>query len=58
MLIIWILELSELCRPGVQEMVSRFACVECSAVEVASLAHNIRHSSANVRLHVVVLRCL
>jgi len=38
MLINWTFELSELCRPGVQEMVFRFTCVECSAVEVACLA--------------------
>jgi len=38
----------------------RFTCVEseCSAVEVACYAHNIQHSSASVRLHHVVLRCL
>jgi len=58
MLIIWPFELSELCRRGVQEMAFRFTCIECSAVEVAWLAQNIRHSSATVRLHLVVLRCL
>jgi len=44
----------------VREMVFRFTCVEseCSAVEVAGLAQYIRHSSASVRLHLVVLRCL
>ena len=47
-LIIWPFELSELCRRGLQEMVSRFACTECSAVEVACLAQNIRRSSASV----------
>jgi len=43
----------------VREMVFRFACVEseCSAVEVVCLAQNIQHSSASVRLHLVVLRC-
>jgi len=41
-------------------MVFRFTCVEseCGAVEVACSAQNIRHSSASVRLHLVVLRCL
>jgi len=44
----------------VQEMVFLFTCVqsECSAVEVACLAQNIRHSSASVRSHLVVLRRL
>jgi len=58
MLIIWPFDLSESFRPGVQEMVFRFTCVECTAVEVTCLAQNIRHSSASVRLHLVVLRCL
>jgi len=30
----------------------------CSAVEVAWLAQNIRHSSASVRLRLKVFRCL
>jgi len=40
----------------VQEMVFRFTSVEseCSAVEVACLAQNIRHSTASVQLHLVV----
>jgi len=44
----------------VLEMVFRFACVEseCSAVEVAYLAQNIRHSSASVRMYLVVPRSL
>jgi len=58
MLIIWTFELSELCRRGVQEMVFRFTCVECSSVEVACLTQEIRHSTASVRLPLVVLRCL
>jgi len=43
-----------------REMVFRFTCVEseCSVVEVALLAQNIRHRSASVQLHLVVLRCL
>jgi len=45
---------SQLCT----RMVFRFTCVECSAAEVACLAQNIRHSSASVRLHLVVFRCL
>jgi len=36
-------------------MVFRFICVECSAVEVACLAQNIRHCSGSVQLHLVVL---
>jgi len=46
MLIIWPFELFELCRPAVQEVVFRFTCAECSVVEVACLAQNIRHCSA------------
>jgi len=44
----------------VREMVFRYTRVEseCSAAEVACLAQNIRHSSANVRLNLVVLKCL
>ena len=43
----------------VREVVFRFARVasECSAVEFASLAQNIPHISAGVRLHLVVVRC-